>query len=558
MTFEEICRAFDAKMTAPDKGLAHCPTPGHGNGAGDTHPSLSIKAGRDGCTLMKCQAGCSTEDVLAAKGLTMKDLFLDGDKPRNGKRTNGRAARRAVAGESGLHLTDLGNSYRLVLHHGDDLRYVHTWRRWLTWGGGRWKKDDTGAVMRLAAEVPRILGAEAEDTDDPKQRMALRSHANATESAARQAALVELAKHNVHVVACPEDFDCDPLLFNVANGTIDLRTGELRPHRRDDAIMKLAPIDYDPNATCPRWDRFLEEVLPAPDLRAFVQRAVGYCLTGDTSEQIVFIAHGAGENGKSVFIETIKSVLGEYAQSAAKETFTTTRDSDKVPNDLASMVGARLISVIETDQGRRLDEALVKAVTGGDEVRCRFMRAEWFTYKPTFKPWLITNHKPQIRGADHAIWRRIRLVPFEVTIPPERRDKHLADYLARTETAGILRWAVEGSVAWQRGGLGSAPDVDRATAAYKAEQDHLSDFLAECCVALPTAFVSRAALRQRYDAWCAASGERPLGRNELNERLRLRFADEQLTTGSRDRGWRGVGLREQTNRSEPSFPDNRP
>ncbi len=278
--------------------------------------------------------------------------------------------------------------------------------------GGRWAGDDTSEVMRNAAHVIRLIDAEAAAEFDADVRVAIRKWAMQSEGAGRLRSAVELAKSMIQVVARPGDLDRDHMLLNVENGTTELRTGQLRPHRRADLLTKLAPVTYDATAACPRWDSFLEEILPSAELRAFVRRMIGYALTGDVSEQSLFIAHGGGANGKSVFLETIKSMLGDYAQAAAKETFTPARDSDKVPNDLASMAGARLVAVVETDEDRRLDEALVKAITGGDEVRARFMRAEWFSYKPTAKPILVTNHKPNVRGDDYATWRRIKPHPL--------------------------------------------------------------------------------------------------------------------------------------------------
>src|SRR5918995_719814 len=280
----------------------------------------------------------------------------------------------------GFNLTDLGNAERFVARHGEDVRYCYQWRRWLVWTGARWEHDEAGRVHRLAKETVRSIYREASNEEDENRRKALAKHARASESETRIRAMVELAKSEIP--ASPDHFDADAWLLNTSNGTIDLRTGELREHRREDLITKLAPIEYTPESEAPAWVAFLERVLPSEELRGFVQRAIGYSATGDASEQCMFIHHGPGANGKSTFQETVAAALGDYAMRTPTETLLVKR-SGAVPNDVARLKGARFVTASETEEGRRLAEGLVKDLTGQDTISARFMRAEWFDFKPT-------------------------------------------------------------------------------------------------------------------------------------------------------------------------------
>jgi putative DNA primase/helicase len=272
----------------------------------------------------------------------------------------------------------------------------------------------------------------------------------------------------------------------------------------------------------------------------FVQRAVGYSLTGNTREQVIFIAHGTGRNGKSTFTTTLLSLLGEYGQQTPTETLMVKR-GDSIPNDLARLKGTRLVAAMESDEGRRLSEALIKQLSGGDRIPARFMRAEWFEFQPTFKIWLATNHKPVIRGTDLAIWRRIRLVPFTVTISEQEEDKQLGEKL-QAEFPGILRWAVEGCLAWQQHGLGMPEAVKNATAGYREEMDVLGAWVAECCVIEPNAKAGAKELYASYTAWCEAGGERALSQRAFGLQLGERGFERYRGTGKKHM-WRGIGLK---------------
>lgn len=437
--------------------------------------------------------------------------------------------------------TDLGNAERLIDRHGEDLKYIHAWGRYLLYNGRRWEADQCGAVKAKAAETVRNIYHEAGDALDEAQRKALASHAKKSEAQSRIEAMLSLAEHMV--AAKPDDLDLDPWLLNVENGTVDLRTGELRPHQRGDLITKLAPVQYNPDAAAPHFEAFLEQVLPSENLRRFVQRAVGYSLTGDVSEQILLFMYGAGANGKSTLINAMLAMLGEYGMQAAPELLTAKPGTH--PTELADLQGARLAASIELEDGRRLAESLVKQLTGGDRIKARFMRRDFFEFEPTHKVILAANHKPTIRGTDHAIWRRIKLIPFEVTIPKAAQDPRLFEKL-KDELPGILAWAVRGCLEWQRDGLGEPEEVRQATADYRAEMDVLAAFIDERCVVHENATTTARALYDAYTSWCDEYRERPEKQRSFGLRLTERgFESYKITAGpDKDRkAWRGIGLR---------------
>ncbi|MDP9437962.1 MAG: phage/plasmid primase, P4 family, partial [Actinomycetota bacterium] len=404
----------------------------------------------------------------------------------------------------------------------------YPWGKWLTWAGARWERDDSGRVHRLAKETVRSIYAEAAAADDEDRRKAIAQHATRSEAEGKIKAMLELAKSELPV--SPDDLDRDPFLLNVPNGTVELKTGKLRRHRREDLLTKMSGAEYHPEAEAPAWEAFLKRVLPGEELRRFVCRGAGYSATGDTSEQCMFINHGAGANGKSTFQEALGEVLGDYSMRAPTEMLMTKR-AGGVPNDVARLKGARFVAASETEEGRRLAESLVKDLTGQDTITARFMRAEFFDFKPTHKLWLATNHKPEIRGTDTAIWRRIRLVPWAVVVPPAERDRKLPEKL-RTEAAGILAWVVRGCLEWQRGGLGEPEEVRTATAEYRAEQDVLAGFLEECCVVRSEAWVKFADLYEVYTSWCDEAGETMQNRRRFGTQLKERGFEPDRGTGN--------------------------
>lgn len=348
--------------------------------------------------------------------------------------------------------------------------------------------------------------------------------------------MLELLKAEVPIV--PEKLDRDPWLLNVQNGILNLRTGEMDRHNAHLYITKLAPVKYDPDATCPMWLSFLDRVMVGnKDLVVFLQQAVGYALTGDVGEQTLFIPYGTGANGKSTFTETIAALLGDYALQTPAETLLMKRN-DSIPNDIARLKGARFVYAVESEQNRRMAEAFVKQITGGDTVTARFLHAEFFEFRPECKLFLATNHKPTIRGQDHAIWRRIKLIPFNVRIPEEEQDRRLKQKL-KTELSGILNWALEGCFDWIRNGLFFPEQVQIATQEYRDRMDVLADFLYERCdVDVPDGILS-SDLYRAYKTWCDDSGERSVSQTKFSLMLEERDFHKEHT---RD-GWKWSGLR---------------
>ena len=466
-----------------------------------------------------------------------KALSFDGEAYRKGERKI-----HPELPQREFKLTDLGNAERLVYHFGDWIRYCHAWKKWLIWDGSRWVIDQTGQIQQLAKKVVRRIYREVQEFAlDIDKRQAIAKHAMASESDKRLAAMIALAQSEVSITQ--EMLNGYPWLFNCLNGTIDLRTGELRPHRMEDFITRLAPVCFEPDASCPRWLKFLSQIMDGNEhLMAFLQRAVGYALTGGTSEQCFFIFYGSGANGKSTFLQAMSHVLGDYAMSTPTETLLVKRRG-AIPNDVARLKGARFVIASEAEAENRLAESLIKQMTGGDTISARFLHQEWFDFEPTHKVFFGTNHKPVIRGTDYAIWRRIRLVPFEITIPEAERDKSLPEKL-KVEAAGILAWAVQGCLAWQQQGLGAPEEVKEATDNYREEMDVLGEFLKDRCRLSHDARVSSKALLEAYTAWCEENGQEPVGQRAFVSALKEK-GFKRCRIGHRGvNGWIGLSLTE--------------
>ncbi len=403
----------------------------------------------------------------------------------------------AVVGEG---VTESTLAERLIASYGSDLLFCGPWRKWLIYRGGRWEECPTPApVQQRTIRLIREARAQAARGSGAEAQAAVKALFAAEKRSVRDS-IVALAAHEAAVQAAPGEFDRDPLLLNVLNGTVDLRTGERREHQRADRLTKMAPVAYDRAAAAPAWQAFLERIFAGnPEMLAFIQRAIGYSLTADTGEQCLFICWGAGANGKSTLLEALRFVLGDYARAAPLDLFVASK-GDRHPTELATLAGVRFAPCVETREGARLNETLLKQLTGSDTVQARRMREDFWEFQPVAKLWLGTNHRPTIRGTDTAIWRRVRLIPFTVTIPPEERDRELPAKL-RAEAPGILRWAVEGCLAWQREGLCPPADVTCATDAYRQDEDRLGAFIAECCKTGPGFVAKSADLFAAYARW---------------------------------------------------------
>ncbi len=437
-------------------------------------------------------------------------------------------------------LTEMGNSERFVSQHGEDVRYCFDWRAWLAWDGTRWKRDAGAEVRQLAKETVRTIYAEAGKYVTEPQRVAAANWAKKSESAAAVENMLRLAQSEKGIPISPDQLDADRWLLNVRNGTVNLKTGELQPHRREDLITKLAPVDFDPTATCPRWERFLSEVFePHPDVIPFIQRAVGYSLTGETREECLFLLHGVGRNGKGTFLKTLTLKLGDYAGTADFSAFVQRRDEAGPRDDIANMKGKRLVSAQESREGAALAESLIKWLTGGDLVRARRLYENSSEFDPTWKIWLASNHRPIIRGTDPAIWSRIKLIPFAVVFDG-REDKRLKAVL-QDELPGILNWAIEGCLRWQDEGLEFPASVLNATSEYRNESDQVGRFVDESCIVGDFASAKGRALYSAYRKWCSEAGEQELTESAFGRRLTERgFGKDKGRTGTT---YRGIGLR---------------
>jgi putative DNA primase/helicase len=487
--------------------------------------------------------------------------LLDDDR---GQRPAGPASEgRPAADADKPHLSDTGNAVRFVREHGRDMRHCHPWRKWLGWDGRRWRTDETGEAMRrakatvkrlydwAAAELRKLQEGEAED-DKAAARVAVIKSVLAwalkSEAAQRLAALLDVARSELPVM--PADLDRDPWLFNCANGTLDLRTARLRPHRREDLLTKLCPTAFDPDANCPVFLRTIDGIFGGDrELTRYVQRFGGYCLTGDVREDVVAIAHGVGSNGKTLLFSALLDTIGpDYSGTVPPELLLETR-GEQHPTIKADLFGKRLMVAAETGEGRRLNEERLKALSGRDPVKARRMREDFWEFDPTHKLVLFTNHKPEVRGTDHGIWRRLALWPFGVTFwdadkgeagrAELRADKGLPEKL-RAERPGILAWLVAGCLEWQAEGLRVPEKVKAATAEYRDAQDVLAAFLADCCLTGPNYSARATPLYEGYCRWAKSNNERELSQRRFGDAMTERGYDRYTSDGT---WYRGVALR---------------
>ncbi|MEF9387777.1 phage/plasmid primase, P4 family [Ralstonia solanacearum species complex bacterium KE056] len=411
-----------------------------------------------------------------------------------------------------------------------DWRYVAAWGRWLVWDGHRWRTEDTLAATDLIRNVCRHAAVNA---DNPKLAAKLATSGTV-------GGVERLARADRRHAATTSEWDADPWLLNTPGGVVDLRTGRQRPPDRDDRMTKITTAT--PGGDCPIWRQFLAEVTGGDaELQAYLQRMAGYALTGSTQEHALFFLYGTGANGKSVFLNTLSTILGDYAANAAMDTFMETR-TDRHPTDMAGLRGARFVAAIETEQGRRWAESKVKNLTGGDKISARFMRQDFFEFFPQFKLFVAGNHKPAIRNIDEAMKRRLHLIPFTVTVPPERRDKHLQQKLL-AERDGILAWAVQGCLDWQRlGRLDPPQQVLDATEEYFEAEDALGRWLDERCVREANAKSLTAELFNDWKPWAEAAGEFAGSQKRFADLLLTRGVEKWRNTAGL-RGFRGIGLK---------------
>lgn len=412
--------------------------------------------------------------------------------------------------------------------HKDELRYVHAWGKWLLWDGMRWEEETTLKAFNFSRIVCRAASFKCENRRD----------ATKIASASTVAAVEKLARADRAHAASADQWDVDIWTLNTPDGVIDLRTGKMRPHRREDYMTKITAVG--PSGDCPLWRNFLRRITDGDsDLEAFLQRIAGYALTGSTEEHALFFLYGKGFNGKTVFLETLSGILKDYATAAPMETFLASK-MERHPTDIAGFRAQRLVTAVENEKGRRWAASKIKWLTGGDTITARFMRQDFFQYKPQFKLVIAGNFKPGLSGADEAFSERFHLVPFTVTIPPEDRDLSLEEKLI-PEWPGILRWAIEGCLAWQNDRLAPPQSVKDATDEYLKSEDSFALWISECCIIKKGVFARTSELFASWKPWAERNGEDGGGIKAFSQTLQRSYEFDRAP-GTRHRGFRGIAI----------------
>jgi putative DNA primase/helicase len=424
--------------------------------------------------------------------------------------------------------SDEALALRFAERHANDLRFVATWGKWLSWTGTHWQFDDTLHAFDLARQICREAAASCN-----KAKVA-----GMLASAKTVAAIERLSKADRRIAATIDQWDADAWLLNTPDGVIDLRTGQRRAHRPDDYMTKITAVG--PGGDCPRFLAFLDEITASDaELVAYLRRVLGYALTGDTREHALFFGYGTGRNGKSVLLKTAADILGDYHKAAGIETFTAS-NNDRHTTELARLRGARLVTATETEEGRRWAESRIKQLTGGDIVTARFMRQDDFEYRPNFKLVIAGNHKPSLRSVDEAIRRRFHLIPFAVTIPADRCDPELAEKL-KGEWPGILQLLIKGCLEWRRDGLQPPKAVQDATAAYLEAEDGLAAWIDDKCERVPSAWESLADLFASWTGWAERAGETSGTMKRFAQTLESRgFSKHKMSCGQ---GFHGLRIK---------------
>lgn len=426
--------------------------------------------------------------------------------------------------------SDVWFARRFAQEHGDTLKFVWSWGKWYAWDAseGRWKQDDAAPWAAAKATVKKLL-EEVSEVETDTARAMLKAAKRFLNRSAIDSAL-KLAQSEERIIARHDQWDADPFLLNVANGTVDLHDGSLRKHSRGDFCTKMAGAAL--GSDCPRWRSFLERILPDAAVRDYMQRAIGYSAIGEVREHVLHVLWGAGANGKSVFVNTIGAALGDYAVSVPPALMLANGHQEH-PTLLAGLHGARFAVASETNEDGRFDCATMKMLTGGDVLSARRMREDYWQFKPSHTLWLATNHKPRASDTSNGFWRRIRLIPFNVTIPAEEQDHDLARKL-REELPGVLGWVVEGCLRYMEQGLDPPAEVKAATEGYKREEDVFGDFLESCrLVADASAFMPSKVVHDLYTQWAVKAGFKPLGQRALTRRLKDRGIQDARNESSR-------------------------
>jgi putative DNA primase/helicase len=432
-------------------------------------------------------------------------------------------------------LDDAGNSHLFVQHHGFDVLYNYKHGKWLGWTGKQWLQDDGGIVFERAKTTLEDRSSDLRSTADhllfsnggkaEREAKEIFGHAKYCGGAKAVQNCLWMTRTVPHIAISLDELDRNPLLFNTLSGTYNLETHEWHDHQRSDRITKLSPVQFDPLAEAPIFEQFLVEILPDEGVRDFILRGLGYSLCGLTHEQCFFLLTGTGRNGKGTLVDTVLDLLGDYASTTPFDTFVLKKFDHGPMNDLAALVGARFVAASEGKEGAKLDEQVLKSLTGEEPITCRFFRQEFFTYKPTFKPWLITNHNPRV-SQDFSFWRRVRPIHFPVQIPDDKIDHHLRAKL-RLELPGILNHLLRGWQRYRSIGLILPAAIQAHKDAYKRDEDVLGRFLEDITEPTVTGFITMSKLYDEFRKWCTAEGEYQFSNREMAKRLR-------------ERGWQSI------------------
>lgn len=440
-------------------------------------------------------------------------------------------------------LDDTGNAYRFRDTYYSDIKFNHIDKCWYHWDGRRWSEDITGEIKRMADTLLMNMQDEAKANED----MQLLKHVRRTRSSKAKEAMIKETQHMKGIPILPNEMDRYLNAINVLNGVVDLKTGQLRAHHRKYKMSMLANVTYDKNAQCNTWIKFLYDVTNGDEqLMLYLKRMAGYCLTGSTKEQCVFFVYGLGGNGKSVFIDTISTLMGEYAKNSQPETLMMRdKGNNAARTDIARLKGARMVTTFEPNEGSRIDEGMIKQLSGEDMITARMLYKSEFEFKPEFKIIMATNIKPIITGKDEGIWRRIRMIPFTVQIPEEKRDGDLKEKL-KAEMPGIFNWALEGAAGWYKHGMPRCAVVDEASRNYRTEMDKIQQFIDDCLERRAGSTLQSSAVYEVYKLWCAELGERyPISNTKFSMELKKRFEwkktsmyNEYVDIGYTDKGTR--------------------
>ena len=485
-------------------------------------------------------AGCHHNGCAGKDWKELRDLMeprAGRDHERRSPSGNG-AAPELPALDEDVHETDMGNALRLIKQHGGELRYSHREGWWYVWSGKRWERDDTGAVHRRAIKTVRaIYGEAAQAEGDAAKKLA--AHGIRSESEPKLSAMVKLARSGLPVLT--SQLDRDPWAFNCQNGTLDLRSGKLRAHERNDLITKISPVVFDPEAEAPVFMAFLQTIMAGNEgLIRYLQATLGRALSGDVSDHRLEVWDGSGSNGKSTLFNAVHHTLGDYSQPMPPGLLLERRH-DHHPTEIADLKGARFVWSVEIGERRALAAEVVTALTGEQTLKARRMHENLWSFQTTHKLFVATNHLPRIKGA-HAVWRRIKRLTFTVTIADVDQDKHLGDKL-EDERAGILNWLLAGCLAWQHDGIAEPPEVRAATGAYRADEDVVQRFLEDRCTTGNAHVAETGMLFKAWGEWCAQNNERVGTSTTFGKQLRDHgFTSGQAGSGTRSRTWSGVGL----------------